>query len=788
MIDALLQTYKRITLANSLSVASSLGLFVFTSAYWWNSGLAFITALVSVIISLLLTLRKKNYWKVNSSDFLEHINRHFSEYQESAQLLERTTALTSLQLVQKKRIENQFNRDLDAGRLRNLQPQFNFVLPLLLLFLSLVSYSISDDLHSIYSDLISSSGKKGVNIDSPEKGLLAKSSPSVIAHKVLIQPPSYTEKTTTIASQLDFEAIQGSSITSQIEFSRPELEYYYTRSGKPAVQMTKQDLKFVYNDSAEQTSLYKFSYMQRGQLIDIDGVYTITLIRDAAPKISITRPRTTLLEFAKSENPEFTLSAEIKDDFGISDVKILASVAKGSGEAVKFRDKTFRFSPSEITSKVNSSRNKTGYFKNANYQKSWSLNELQMEPGDEAYFSLQAFDNKQPERQLSKSNNIIVRWLDEDEVELALEGIQIKFIPEYFRSQRQIIIETEQLIADDKDISRDKFDELSTELGNSQSDLKQKYGQYLGDEFGEGQGAQLGLADGYHGGETMSSGEASAGLDHDNEDDLKEEHNEEEHHNNQTLDDIAEQQTHNHQHNENNEDNSNDLSGARQLIDQFGHNHSSVEVAPLSRKDPKSWMKMAVNEMWKAELHLMMSEPSKALPYEYKAYKYLKLARQAERVYAKRLGFEPPPVSEERRLTGELKAILEYDLSKVIAVDSDSDSELFSSAIQLLSQRDLENRSFLTEKQQITLSSVSQKLLKLSEQRPTLIKYAAMAEKLALSKNLGLDNCENCVSELEAKLWQLIPPPLSRPSLKKNPSRFNDKVRMRFIEANGERL
>ncbi len=789
MISRLLKNYKKIALINSLAIASSLGIFVFTCVYWWNFSIALVAAGVSTLVSLILTLSNKQFLTFKSSDFLEHINRHLPEYQESAQLLERNAALNGLQLIQKRKVEKLFNDDIANGRLKRLQPQYNFKLPLLLLVLSAVGFAIKGDLSNLYSNLNQTSDNNRAINKSQQKSPLVVSPPSIVAHKLSINSPNYTGIAPRIAGALDFEAIQGSTIEGQIEFSQPELEYYYSRSGKPATLMTKQGENFVFFDKVEQTSLYKFSYKQQDKLVEIDGIYTMTLVRDAAAKISITHPRTTLLEFKKSDSPQFTISADIKDDFGINDVRILASVAKGSGEAVKFRDKTFRFNASEITAYENSIANAKGYFKNASYKRTWNLTDLQMEPGDEAYFSLHVLDNKQPESQLTKSNSIIVRWLDEDEIELALEGIQIRFIPEYFRSQRQIIIETEQLIADSKDLSREKFENISTDLGRSQSDLKQKYGQYLGDEFGEGQGAQLGLADGYHGGETMSSGEASAGLEHadekhanDQHHDEDEHHHDDEHHNEQQSIEAE----HVHQDHESDTDSTGDLSGAQQLIEQFAHNHSSVDVTPLSKKDPKSWMKMAVNEMWQAELHLMMSEPSKALPYEYSAYKYLKLARQADRIYAKRLGFEPPPVSEERRLTGELKAILEYDLSYKDTPRDDLNSQLFSRVFQLINQKQAQGNSSLSEEQQSELSKVSQKLLQLSEQRATLIKYAAIAEKLALTKNLASSRCSNCATELKAKLWQLITAPLSRPLRPTRRSGFSDKQRKSYLETTGK--
>lgn len=795
MIDSLLLTYKRTTLANSLIIASSLGLFVFTSVCWLSNTLAINAAITSIVVSLIISLRTKQFLKISTSDFLEHINRSFPEYQESAQLLEATNSLSTLQLLQKKKVEEQFRKDLTTGKLQVLQPQVKYFTPFLLLIFSLINISLGDELRSLFESYNSQNTNSDIATNQDKANQKDSATPALISHKIDIELPSYTNKPPISSSQLDIEALQGSNIKGVIEFSRPELEYFYSRSGKHPIAMTRQQSKFAFHDKADQTSLYRFSYKVQDKLVELDGVYTITVTRDTAAKVTIIEPRTTLLEFDKSETPRFSINANIKDDFGISDVKILASVAKGSGEAVKFRDKVFRFKATEITPQENLNTKTNGYFQNANYQTSWSLKELQMEPGDEAYFSLHVFDNKQPEHQLSKSSSIIVRWLDDDVIELALEGVQIRFVPEYFRSQRQIIIETEQLIADGKDFNRDKFEEISTDLGRSQSDLKQKYGQYLGDEFGEGQGAQLGLADGYHGGETMSSGEASAGLAQADQKNDRDSHSGEAHSEDEHLDQDRHSQNnqlsdsdHGHQHHDDDNSASNDLSGAQQLIDQFGHNHSSIEVAPLSSKDPKSWMKMAVNEMWQAELHLMMSEPVKALPYEYQAYKYLKLARQAERVYAKRLGFEPPPVSEERRLTGELKAILEYDLVQVDSTDSDSDFELFRTTYQMLNKLESMREPVLTEEQQSTLSNTSQRLLALSEQRPVLVKYAAISEKLALAQTLELKNCDSCASELKAKLWQLIPAPLSRPMRANKRSNINDDLQKDFIEASGDGL
>ena len=61
--------------------------------------------------------------------------------------------------------------------------------------------------------------------------------------------------------------------------------------------------------------------------------------------------------------------------------------------------------------------------------------------------------------------------------------------------------------------------------------------------------------------------------------------------------------------------------------------------------------------MWDAELHLRLYDPEKSLPYQYRALKLLKEISQDSRIYVHRTGFEPPPLKEEKRLTGDLTEI-----------------------------------------------------------------------------------------------------------------------------------
>jgi hypothetical protein len=58
--------------------------------------------------------------------------------------------------------------------------------------------------------------------------------------------------------------------------------------------------------------------------------------------------------------------------------------------------------------------------------------------------------------------------------------------------------------------------------------------------------------------------------------------------------------------------------------------------------------------MWEAEKQLRALTPSPALPFEIKALEAIKQLQQADRIYLHRTAFVPPPLKEEKRMTGDL--------------------------------------------------------------------------------------------------------------------------------------
>ncbi len=93
-------------------------------------------------------------------------------------------------------------------------------------------------------------------------------------------------------------------------------------------------------------------------------------------------------------------------------------------------------------------------------------------------------DNRQPEANFTKSDTYFIVYRDTTQLEESeLATMAVNRMPEYFRSQRQIIIDTEKLIAKRKKLAAKEFNSTSNEIGFDQKVLRLRYGQFMGEEF-----------------------------------------------------------------------------------------------------------------------------------------------------------------------------------------------------------------------------------------------------------------------------------------------------------------
>ena len=283
-------------------------------------------------------------------------------------------------------------------------------------------------------------------------------------------------------------------------------------------------------------------------------------------------------------------------------------------------------------------------FKEARLAKTLDLKALEFAPGDELYYYWAAFDNRQPEPNFTKSDSYFVVYKDTTQLEESeLATMAVNIMPEYFRSQRQIIIDTEKLIAGKKKMALKAFQSQSNEIGFDQKALRLRYGQFLGEEFEKSIGGGGGPPD----------GDATSGLAA-SVDSYMHKHDEGEGDHGAPA---QHEEEHGHSHGGgSNADDAKDPIAA--MMEQYVHSHDDAETNTFHEQSTRALLKMALENMWQSELHLRLYEPEKALPFEQEALKYLKQSQQKARSYVKKTGFDPPQTKEkETRLTGEFKNV-----------------------------------------------------------------------------------------------------------------------------------
>ncbi len=256
---------------------------------------------------------------------------------------------------------------------------------------------------------------------------------------------------------------------------------------------------------------------------------------------------------------------------------------------------------------------------------------------NELYFYIEAWDHANPS-QNNRSETYFVQWEDTTSNTLSvIDGIAIDNMPAYFRSQRQIIIDTERLIKDQYAITKEEFNQRSNDLGIDQKVLRLRYGKFLGEEFETTIVRQAPATD-------------SHDHDHDHEGDDHEHDSEKENKSGNT------EQSHDHDHNH--EGAASPIFGSNEGMEQYEHRHDIAEAATFFEEATKAQLKAALAQMWESELRLRTLRPKEALKFEYKALELIKAVQQKSRVYVEKVGFEPPPLNPgESRLTGKLDEV-----------------------------------------------------------------------------------------------------------------------------------
>ena len=553
--------------------------------------------------------------RLKEGQFIRFINHNYPAMQQSADLLLMDPAvLTSLQRIQQEKIEAQFKLVYKSVRFPNrLSSAFLFFLTGLAFTLGVCLFvHRSGENMAFKTPSLSKIGSSAVKLPASIRGISIK-----------IIPPAYTGLPEKQLKDPNFTMIAGSTVTWSILFSDSVLGAQIIFSGGDSASLAGGVYQTLERSFSE-PDLYQISWQSTSGQQKFSEYYKIQVISDEPPKIMVPeQPMLAELDF--NDQPHFDLKADVSDDYGLGDAYIVATVSKGSGESVKFREEKLRFaSPSEIRGA------------NVNAVAKIDLRAIGLTAGDELYFYVEALDNKTPIPNRARTETFVVVMPDTTGAKFSADaGMGADLMPEYFRSQRQIIIESEKLLHDKKGINKQTFNLRSNELGYDQKMLRLKYGEFLGEEFETiiGPNPEQSPDAEAEGSENPFSQYAHR---HDSDND----HN--------LVPDKGDNGPHDHLPDSEKND---------EPLEAYRHVHDDPEEATFFTGSIRAKLKAALALMWEAELHLRLSEPQKSLPYQYKALKLLKDISEASRIYVHKTGFEPPPLKEDKRLTGDLSEI-----------------------------------------------------------------------------------------------------------------------------------
>ena len=538
-------------------------------SFWWIPGI-----FIPLVIGLVL---RSGILNLSLNEVSRLLNQSYPQLEESSDLfLKSENTLNTLEKLQIRKIEPELSTvEAPASIYRRLK------ISALIFFISLIiSLILSrfDLFNRIDTDYLA-----GKNSNQPE--LKETLLPGIESLSLKISPPAYTKMSSRTQKQLSAKLEEGSILIWEIETDQPvkSLEFIFNDKQSMSLRvLNSEKTRWAFNKKIDSSGFYQLK--MDGKLSEL---YKLEVIKDQPSVIKMISPAQ-YSSIDIGETKKTTLNVQINDDYGIIDAFISATISRGKGEGVQFKDQKISLAAS------------FGGERQYQFRKTLDLESMGMVPGDELYFFINAKDSRKQE---SRSDVYIVTIQDTAQL-MSMDGMLsgVNLVPEYFRSQRQIIIDTEKLIKERNQAGETEFKNRSNNLGIDQKLLRLRYGKFLGEETDE---------------------------------EIGEEH--EDHAENEAA----------------------DFGNAEKMLDGYAHKHDIAEDATFFEPELKAQLKATLAEMWSAELRLCTYKPEEALPFEYKALRLLKDLQQKSRVYVAKTAFKAPQIKAEKRLSGELDKIIQ---------------------------------------------------------------------------------------------------------------------------------
>ncbi|MVN76520.1 hypothetical protein GO988_09310 [Hymenobacter sp. HMF4947] len=559
--------------------------------------------------------------------------------------------------------------------------------------------------------------------------------------QLVVVPPAYTRLAAFTPTGASFSCPLGAQVRWRVHASRvvapaPVLEIGGRRVALAPV--AGQPGEFATEQTLAASTLYRLRYA--GQVSDD---YAIEVRPDQLPTVRIQTPKAYTLIAAVGTRPEVPIRASLHDDYGLRSAELVITVAQGEGEAVKFHEVRRNLSAGlgsqppqiEVVSLLN-------------------LPKLGLTYGDELYFYIRAVDNH---GQLARSDAFLVQWQDTAAATSALDmGMGVNTAPAYFRSERQIIIDTEKLLAEKAKLTTAEFTNRCNALGFDQQSLRLRYGKFLGEEAEKGLGTTAGPPTADDALPTAEDATAPAPA-----------------HNEPSGD-------HDHDHAAPPARNASPTAETDALMDPYMHKHDDAETADFLEPAVKVKLHAVLDEMWAAELRLRTNQPAAARPFEYRALRLLKEVQQQTRAYVRKAGFVQPPLPEATvRLTGELKGAAAPHVQENRPAPPAQPA--VRAALRWLAATQAGQPGRAADAAQLEPAGTA--LAQLALQKPGAYLPALRAlRQLAADARAGRQPCASCLSTAQRALTDLLPAPTPTAA----PAPTPDRLARRYFEALGQ--
>lgn len=521
---------------------------------------------------------------------------------------------------------------------------------------------------------------------------------ALLAQSLTLTPPRYTGLPASTQDSLDARVPEGTQLHWQLRFApQPRAVKLRFHDGRE-LALSAAGENWTADYKLDNAALYRIE-IDADTALAQDRRYRLDTVADQPPVIRVEAPDKTL-SLREDGQTSWAFDIRASDDYGLGEASLEIVRAQGSGENIAVKRETLRLRGE-------------GDARERRYRHRIELAALELAAGDELIVRLDVADRREPQAQHSRSASYILRLPPppgDDSV--GMDGLVQKTLPAYFRSQRQLIIDTEALIAEKPKLSPDDFVARSDALGVEQKILRLRYGQFLGEEFESGGQAPPPAADDH---------------DDDHDDHAKDEARADE-------DKPAAPDTHAHAQTPAPKR----FGDAGNVLAEFGHTHDHTEAATLLDPETKRILKAALEQMWQSELELRSGRPPQALPHEYKALEQIKRVQQSTRIYLARVGLELPPVDEARRLSGDRAGLRDSSNAAQPATAADAELDALWQSLQ-------------------------------RGEQPAWPRFDAWLRDSGLGSEQALDlaaaadswrrdlACASCREELRARLWPLLP-------------------------------